>query len=123
MRCVKCLVSTERNYFLIKRSGIIIESKRYVRGLKRKPVNVLFPDKEPGKVVKSPPEARVKRPAEKQNATKITSKTTECFEEGDPVKTNSPDQSTVRRPQASASKGQLDGLRFEKAVPGDKRLS
>ncbi|XP_037534182.1 rRNA methyltransferase 3A, mitochondrial [Nematolebias whitei] len=123
MRGVKCLVSTERNVLLIKRSGIFIESKRYVRGLKRKPVNVLFPENEPGKVVKPPSETRVKKPAEKQNATRITSKTTEYFEKDDSVKTSSPDQSTVRRPQVSAAKSQLDGLHIESAFPGDKRLS
>lgn len=124
MRGVKCLVSVDRNVFLIKRSSIIIESKRYVRGLKRKPVNVLFPEHESGKVVKPPPETRIKKkPAEKQNATRTTSKTAECFEKGDPVKTSSPDQSTVKSPQVSAAKGRLDGLRFERAFPGDKRLS
>lgn len=110
LRGVISFVSTERNVFLSKRSEIIVESKRYVRGLKRKPVKVLFPENETGKAGKPPPEAPVfNNPAAKQNATKTTSKTEQ--------------DKTIKKTQVTVSKDSLDGLRFERASPGDKRLS
>ncbi|KAF3847558.1 hypothetical protein F7725_020586 [Dissostichus mawsoni] len=57
MRSMICLVSIERNVFLHSRgSGVIVETKRYVRGLRRNPVRVLFPENEADKVVKPRPQ-------------------------------------------------------------------
>uniref|UniRef100_A0A3Q3B8N0 Mitochondrial rRNA methyltransferase 3a n=1 Tax=Kryptolebias marmoratus TaxID=37003 RepID=A0A3Q3B8N0_KRYMA len=109
MRGVSRLVSAERSVFVTNRSGVVIESKRYVRGLRRKPVKVLFPENQAGKVVKPPPQPGVKAAA----------KPTERWEKSDPVKTRSQGES----PQVNVVKDQLDGLRFERALPGDKRLS
>uniref|UniRef100_A0A8C2Z3T7 Mitochondrial rRNA methyltransferase 3a n=1 Tax=Cyclopterus lumpus TaxID=8103 RepID=A0A8C2Z3T7_CYCLU len=52
MRSVICLVSTERSAFLSRGSGVFAEAKRYVRALKRRPVQVLMPDTETEKVLK-----------------------------------------------------------------------
>uniref|UniRef100_A0A1A7XHH6 RNA methyltransferase like 1 n=1 Tax=Iconisemion striatum TaxID=60296 RepID=A0A1A7XHH6_9TELE len=115
MRGVICLLSTERNAFLTKTNTFIIESKRHVRGLRRKPVRVLFPENDSNRVVKSQ-----QQPEEK--ATRITSKT-QNIERKDPVKMRIIEQQSGKRPQVAVAKDQVDGLRFERAFPGDKRLS
>lgn len=117
MRSVICLVSIERNAFLTRGSGVFVESKRYVRGLRRKPVRVLFPEEETDKVIKPAP-AGLKREKE----ARVTA-TTRHLEERDSVKKRSDInvQSTVK--YAAVAKDQIDGLRFERAFPGDKRLA
>jgi len=124
MRGVICLVSIERNAFLSKRMGFVEESKRYIRGLRRKPVQVLFPENETGKVAKPPPESHqaAKQHVKKQRDTEVTSALDHAEQSG-PVKTRRDVQSTVKHPQVTFTKDQVDGLRFEKAVPGDKRLA
>lgn len=115
MRSVMCLVSTERSAYLRRGSGVVVESKRYVRGLRRKPVRVLLPEAEPPQ---SQP-AGLRRETE----AKVTA-ATRHLGESDCVKKNRRDvnvQSTVKH--AAVSKDQVDGLRFERAFPGDKRLA
>ncbi|XP_044059047.1 rRNA methyltransferase 3A, mitochondrial [Siniperca chuatsi] len=123
MRSVTCLVSIERNAFLTRGSGIVVESKRYVRGLRRKPVRVLFPENETDKVLKPPPQSQsggqhVKRDKE----AKVTA-TSRHLEENDFVKARSNVQSTIKHAHVTVTKDQIDGLRFERAFPGDKRLA
>ncbi|KAA8594185.1 hypothetical protein FQN60_005019 [Etheostoma spectabile] len=52
IRSVICLFSIERNAFLTRGSRVIVESKRYVRGLRRTPVRVLLPENGTDKVLK-----------------------------------------------------------------------
>lgn len=119
MRRVICLVSTERNAFLTRGSGVAVESKRYVRGLRRKPVRVLFPESETGKVLKPPPQSQ---PAElnvkREKKPKVTSATRHP-EERDSVSV----QWAIKHAQVSVAKDHIDGFRFERALPGDKRLA
>lgn len=116
MRSVICLVSIERNAFLTRGSSIVVQSKRYVRGLRRKPVRVLFPENETDKVHKPSAGQKINRETEAQ----FTS-TTRHLEESDFVNTRSNVQSTLKH--AHVTKDQIDGLRFERALPGDKRLA
>ncbi len=123
MRGVICLISTERNSLLTRRSGVIVESVRYVRGLRRKPVRVLLPDNETDKVLKPTPQSQpaglnVKREKE----AKVTG-TSRHREESDLVKARTNVHSVLKNTDVTVRKDQIDGLRFERAFPGDKRLA
>lgn len=114
------LVSIERNALLTRGSGVIVGSKRYVRGLRRKPVRVLFP--ETGEVLKTTPKSE---PAERnvkreRKVEKVTS-TAKQLEENVFVKARSNEQSATKH--TAVIKDHIDGLRFERAFPGDKRLA
>ncbi|XP_040901494.1 rRNA methyltransferase 3A, mitochondrial [Toxotes jaculatrix] len=124
VRSVVCLVSRERPAFLTGGSGVIVASKRYVRGLRRKPVKVLFPDVETDTAVKTRPQSRtpeqhVKR-GRKEEA-KVPSAAEHLAESGS-VKARSNEQPAMKHAHLSFAKDQVDGLRFERAFPGDKRL-
>uniref|UniRef100_A0A3B5BG59 Mitochondrial rRNA methyltransferase 3 n=1 Tax=Stegastes partitus TaxID=144197 RepID=A0A3B5BG59_9TELE len=123
MRGVMCLLSIERSALLTQRSGIIVETKRYVRGLRRKPVKVLFPENEKGKVLRPPPQSEDAEPSvQRRKEAKVTS-TREHPGETDFVKTRSNVLSDVTHAHVGVTKDQVDGLRFERAFPGDKRLA
>ncbi|XP_061575601.1 rRNA methyltransferase 3A, mitochondrial [Cololabis saira] len=102
MRGVTCLVSAETHVFLTKRTDIIVESIRYVRGLRRKPVRVLFPENEAGKVVRASPEKTPVTPAADLQG-----------RDSQPTGTHA----------QGHGRDQVDGLRFERAFAGDKRLA
>ncbi|XP_029302467.1 rRNA methyltransferase 3A, mitochondrial [Cottoperca gobio] len=121
MRSVICLFSVERNAFLhTKGSAVIVESKRYLRGLKRNPVRVLWPENETGKVIK-PTHQPAGPDAKREKEAKVTA-TIKNREERDIVKATSNVQSTIQHANVSYSKDQVDGVRFERAFAGDKRL-
>ncbi|KAL6115942.1 mrm3 [Pungitius sinensis] len=114
-RSVICLVSMERSYLLSRRSGVIVESKRYVRGLRRKPVRVLMPEDVTDKVIRPPPAAR---DAQRQKPGKEVVPM-KHLEEGF-AKPKSNVHLTVKN---AVQNDLVDGLRFERALPGDKRLA
>ncbi|XP_034460431.1 rRNA methyltransferase 3A, mitochondrial [Hippoglossus hippoglossus] len=129
MRNVMLLVSREQTAFLSRGCGAAVTSKRYVRGLRRKPVRVLYPDAEedPGPKTKPQPrfedqhERRVKKEVEKKKEVKKKEvKVTAAAEHHE-------DRGSVRNrrnePPVSVSKDQVDDVRFERAAPGDKRLA
>lgn len=99
----------------------MVEPKRYVRGLRRKPVNVLFPEQQTGKVVKSPSEGdqTAVKPQRKTNVTSAVEKT----DTKNLVRKKDDAYSTVQHLRAADTKDQVDGLRFERAFQGDKRLA
>ncbi|XP_034723084.1 rRNA methyltransferase 3A, mitochondrial [Etheostoma cragini] len=109
MRSVICLVSFERNAFLSRGSRVIVESKRYVRGLRRTPVRVLLPENGTDKVLKP---AGLNAPALIRHP-----------EERDFVNARDNVQSSTKHAHVTAAKDHIDGLRFERAFPGDKRLA
>lgn len=122
MRSVICLASVERSAFLTRANGIV-ESKRYVRGLRRKPVKVLFPENETGEVVKPTPQSQpAKQNLKREREVKVTA-TTRHHEEPDFVKARTNVQSSAKDRHVTVSEDQTDGLRFERAFPGDKRLA
>ncbi|XP_024133075.1 rRNA methyltransferase 3A, mitochondrial [Oryzias melastigma] len=108
-------------HLLSKSSRFMVEPKRYVRGLRRKPVNVLFPEQQTGKVVKSPSEGdqTAVKPQRKTNVTSAVEQT----ETRNHVRKKDDAYSTVQHPRAADTKDQVDGLRFERAFQGDKRLA
>ncbi|XP_070826745.1 rRNA methyltransferase 3A, mitochondrial [Chaetodon trifascialis] len=122
MRGVICLLSIERNAFLTRGNGIV-ESKRYVRGLRRKPVRVLFPENETGNVRKPMPQSQpAGQNVKREREVKVTA-TTKHHEERDFGKARGNVQSAVKDAYVTVSKDLTDGLRFERAFPGDKRLA
>ncbi|KAF7666797.1 hypothetical protein LDENG_00091730 [Lucifuga dentata] len=121
VRSVFCLFSLQRNAFLTRGNGFRVESKRYVRGLKRKPVKVLFPETEKGKILQ-PSQIQAVEVSIKRKESKIRSK------EEDPggdifTKSKSDVQSAAKQSNVTVTKDQIEGIRFERAFPGDQRLS
>ncbi|KAI3354131.1 hypothetical protein L3Q82_018684 [Scortum barcoo] len=113
MRSVMCFISTERNIFLTRGRSVVVETVRHVRGLRRRPVRVLSPEDD------APPAGR-KREVEAEKAPR--GRRREDDDEGDSVRKRSEfDVSAVKH--VAVSKDQIDGLRFERAFPGDKRLA
>ncbi|XP_029026243.1 rRNA methyltransferase 3A, mitochondrial isoform X2 [Betta splendens] len=121
MRGIMYLVSIERNALLLTRgSCVIVESRRYVRGLRRKPVRVLFPDADTQ--LKTTPKPQ---PAEenvmRQRKVETLKSTSERVEDGVLVKARINERSAAK--QSAVLKDYVDGLHFERASPGDKRLA
>ncbi|XP_074535696.1 rRNA methyltransferase 3A, mitochondrial [Halichoeres trimaculatus] len=121
MRSVMLLVSVERNTFLAKGTGgIVVEPKRYVRGLRRRPVAVISPDDKKDNIIKPPPKLQPAEPNVKE--AKVTTKT-RYFQDSDFVETRSNVQSSIKPSHGAVSKDSIDGVRFERAFPGDRRLA
>ncbi|XP_076833588.1 rRNA methyltransferase 3A, mitochondrial [Brachyhypopomus gauderio] len=100
-------------------NAALINPKRFVRALRRRPVAVLYPDGKRETLVKSNLTAdktqyeRVER-LKPENATRPVK----------PVKQRGPSTSSSNGPiQTPSVKDLLGGLRYEKALPGDKRLA
>ncbi|XP_071770750.1 rRNA methyltransferase 3A, mitochondrial [Centroberyx gerrardi] len=127
MRSMICLLSLERNVLLTRGSSYTVESKRYVRGLRRKPVKVLFPDSETGKILQTPrPQSQttghnIKRDKEPKLTSKAEAPDGNVFTKS--RSSGSSMQSALGHANFTVSKDQVEGLRFERAFPGDKRLS
>uniref|UniRef100_UPI0037E73024 rRNA methyltransferase 3A, mitochondrial n=1 Tax=Semicossyphus pulcher TaxID=241346 RepID=UPI0037E73024 len=123
MRSMMFLVSIERNALLTRGNGIVVESKRYVRGLMRKPVKVLFPETETDKVIKNTPQPQPSGQNVKRDKEAKVTPTIRHLEESDFVKKRSNVQSSIKHPHSTVTSDSIDGLRFERAFPGDKRLA
>ncbi|XP_076002527.1 rRNA methyltransferase 3A, mitochondrial [Genypterus blacodes] len=114
MRNVLYMFSLERNSLLSRGNGVMVESKRFIRGLRRKPVRVLFPDAETGRILQ-PPQAPSAGRKEKQ----APMRRKEEDDEGDVfIKPRKQHSETVRSDQTDT-----DRIRYETALPGDKRLA
>lgn len=99
----------------------IVETKRYVRGLRRKPVQVLYPNSE--KV----PTSQQRLDEISKLAPSMTVGHKKSFKEIN-VRSNffaetSNNSIPIKPSDYSTVSDQIDGLRFEKASPGDKRLA
>ncbi|XP_034025066.1 rRNA methyltransferase 3A, mitochondrial [Thalassophryne amazonica] len=106
VRRVVCAVSLERVSFSKTLNGsFTVESKRFVRALRRKPVKVLFPESETSKSLKPPQQKREKEAKE--------------FRSDDPDGV----RKSVKRHHVSETMDQTEELRFESSFSGDKRLS
>ncbi|XP_030237280.1 rRNA methyltransferase 3A, mitochondrial [Gadus morhua] len=121
MRSVIILLSTERNALLRRGCDYTVVSRRYVRGLRRTPVKVLFPDSNRETVAppkgsegrKEPKPAPPKAPGMKRTFSP-------------PAAIMIPSHASVPASEQSNitfSKDRIGGLRFETAFPGDKRLA
>ncbi|KAJ3590061.1 hypothetical protein NHX12_008018 [Muraenolepis orangiensis] len=114
MRNVIVLLSTERNALLRKACDHTVESKRHVRGLRRTPVNVLYPESDKKPV--APQVRKEPKPTPKASGMKNTFTTPAAIvpRNVSPVS----DKSNI-----TSSKDQVGGRSFERASPGDKRLA
>lgn len=126
MRSMTSLLSIGRNTFPASGGNFIVQSNRYLRGLRRKPVKVLYPEDEVApKVTKPQPQPQpqpmgqnVRREREPK-APVMTRHHTDC----DFVRARTNAQSAIKDTRVATSKDVIDGLRIERAFPGDKRLS
>lgn len=122
MRSVKCLVAIERQCFATKGRGLVVETRRYVRGLRRKPVRVLFPDSEPDKVLRTTPQSQPVVQTFKNKKDVKHEAPLRRHTESEFVKARSHVTSSISDPHVTDRKDEIDGLHFERALPGDKRL-
>lgn len=118
MRSVRRIIDFKGQFSAARRTDIAVESRRYVRGLRRKPVRVIVPEGEPGKVSKETPQSQ-------PGGQNIRSKTdvkaaaqTRRVAENDVITA----RNTVKAVHVTVTKEQIDDLRYERALPGDKRL-
>lgn len=125
MRGMTCLIAPEQNFFATRGGSILVEAKRYVRGLRRKPVKVLFPENEAefksGVFKTAPPSQTAAQNVKSKRDVKPAASVKQCAE-GNSVKAKSKFHSLENDPSFTATGGDSDGLRFERAYPGDKRL-
>lgn len=122
MRSMTCLIAAEQNFFATRGGSIFVEAKRYVRGLRRKPVTVLFPESEAEKVFKTaPPSQTPAQNVKSKRDVKPAASMKQCAD-GDSVKAKRKFHSLENDPYFTAMEGDSNGLRFERAYPGDKRL-
>ncbi|KAF5908214.1 rRNA methyltransferase 3, mitochondrial, partial [Clarias magur] len=107
-------------------NSVTVNSRRFIRGLRRRPVAVLYPGDDRETVIKAPdqskqrrhdPETRKKHPG-RTDARGIKDKPSESGQTR--VGSGTPPRVAVER---CSVREQLGGLRFDKALPGDKRLA
>lgn len=118
MRGVKRIIDFERQFFAARGTGISVESRRYVRGLRRKPVRVIVPESEQDKVPKETPQSHPGRQNIKSKTHVKAAADKRCSTENDVVTA----KNNVKAVHVTFTKDQIDGLRYERALPGDKRL-
>lgn len=118
MRSVRCVIGLERQFCAARGTSIAVESRRYVRGLRRKPVRVIIPDSEPDKVTKGTSRSNPGGQSVKSKTDVKPAAQASRAPENDFVGT----KSTAKNVHVSVTKDQVDGLRYERASAGDKRL-
>ncbi|KAM9801114.1 rRNA methyltransferase 3A, mitochondrial [Neosynchiropus ocellatus] len=114
MRSVFSFLSVEK--ILLAKQGIAVLPKRGVRALRRTPVKVIYPEDEVVKRAK-PPAVEVMESAGRRSRREQTATV------ADPARTKNSDPLLSKHSLPSVRKDEVDGLRFEKAFPGDKRLA
>ncbi|XP_057694644.1 rRNA methyltransferase 3A, mitochondrial [Corythoichthys intestinalis] len=126
IRSVSFFSSLERTAFLSRGNTFTLETKRYVRGLRRKPVRVIFPEDETNKVDKEllgatkkkkidVPVNTEKNPADKSDFRSRTSSSKAGW--------MNDEKRLTKTTSADVENDQFDGVRFERASSGDKRLA
>lgn len=118
MRSVRRIFEVERQFFAARGTDIVVESRRYVRGLMRKPVRVIVPKSEPDKVLKNTPKSQPGGQNIKSKTDVKAAAHRRPAGEDDAVAA----QDSVIAVHAAVTKDQIDGLRYDRALPGDKRL-
>ncbi|XP_077422577.1 rRNA methyltransferase 3A, mitochondrial [Vanacampus margaritifer] len=116
MRSMSSFFSLERAVFLTRGNVFSVETKRYVRGLRRRPVRVTFPENEIKK-------EDVKLPISgKKKEVKVPLRTEHHPGEKSDSETKKGEMPT-KRTYVDVKNDQIDGVRFERASSGDKRLA
>ncbi|TSQ46643.1 rRNA methyltransferase 3A, mitochondrial [Bagarius yarrelli] len=107
---------------------VVVDSRRFIRGLRRRPVAVLYPSDERETVIKSSEESKQRKPdpetqkkhPNRTDGRRSKEKSTKSGQTG-------VDKSTGNLPRVAfegcSVREQLDGLRFDRALPGDNRLA
>ncbi|XP_041919366.1 rRNA methyltransferase 3A, mitochondrial [Alosa sapidissima] len=118
----------QSSFLVTGHSSHVVNAKRYVRALKRKPVKVIYPDGKEETLAKSnvnqtPGHQRATLNA-KKNSKDATEDRTKLGLRGRTTFQSKDTQEKISNESRPLSKVELmDGLRFEKALPDDKRLS
>lgn len=118
MRSVRRICAFESQFFAARRTGVALDSRRYVRGLRRKPVRVIVPQSETDKVPKKTPQSQPGGQNIKNKTDVKAAAHTRRAAENNAV----PAQNQVKAVHFTVTKDHVDGLRYERALPGDKRL-
>ncbi|KAI5611147.1 rRNA methyltransferase 3A, mitochondrial [Silurus asotus] len=126
------LLITERRALLYLRScnSVVVNPRRFIRGLRRRPVAVIYPGDEHETLIKaaqqnkqrkyqSDPE-KDKTRTNKTDGRRLKEETSDSGQHGAGRSTGNLTRVTV---ESRGVRQQLGGLRFDKALPGDKRLA
>ncbi|XP_051934158.1 rRNA methyltransferase 3A, mitochondrial [Hippocampus zosterae] len=114
---MSCLFSLERAVLSPRGNIFSVETKRYVRGLRRRPVRVIFPENEPTR-------GDVKLPiSEERKAVRVPLRAEQNPGDRGGVKSRNAEISPPKKAHVGGKSDQLDGIRFERASPGDKSLA
>uniref|UniRef100_A0A3Q2Z443 Mitochondrial rRNA methyltransferase 3a n=2 Tax=Hippocampus comes TaxID=109280 RepID=A0A3Q2Z443_HIPCM len=114
---MSCLFSLERAVFSPRGNIFSVETKRYVRGLRRRPVRVIFPENEPNR-------GDVKLPiSEEKKVVRVPLRAEQNLGDRGGVKRRNGEISPPKKAHVGGKSDQLDGIRFERASPGDKSLA
>lgn len=108
----------ERSLLLRGHYQILVNSRRFLRGLRRRPVAVLYPDGGRETLIKSKGAADITSQGFRQKG-----KTREQVTERAAYQKRSANVSECAEESPQISKLKLAGLRFEKAPVGDNRLA
>lgn len=123
---------TEWRSLLLLRScnSVVINSRRFIRGLRRRPVAVLYPGDERETLIKAPDQSKQhKHDPEtlKKHPNKTDGRTSKEKTSSDTLRQTGLKRSSGNLPgvavESCGVREQLDGLRFDRALPGDKRLA
>lgn len=120
------LIVAERSNILKKSNDCIVDSKRYVRALKRRPVKVLYPDSETTSPTSKQTSDRIVNKQPQKVASNVRESTANAILKNETTNKRVGSMSwSDGNGNASSSnlKDQLGGLKFERALPGDKRLA
>ncbi|XP_061105185.1 rRNA methyltransferase 3B, mitochondrial [Conger conger] len=134
MRSMGCrpLASEVKAIFMTGKQNPCIDLKRYVRALRRRPVKVLYPENEAEKRIekKQHDVGVVDQRSERQQTYVAKKSGTESSikhkQKAEFVKSDfrrEPKQDAKATTKKPSVVGELEGLRYEKVFPGDKRLA
>ncbi|XP_061734271.1 rRNA methyltransferase 3A, mitochondrial-like [Nerophis ophidion] len=141
MKYTSCLSSVERVMFLSGANSFSVECKRYVRGLRRRPVSVMFPtdthltaavakDKKDGTTSRDGGDLMKKRSniMMKEGSNIMMKKGSNTMKEGSNMtkegsNITTKEGSNIMKTSHHVAAANIDGYPFERALPGDKRLA
>lgn len=116
----------QSSYFINPNNSSVVNAKRYVRGLRRKPVSVLYPDGKEEiltKTKQTPGHRKEGSNVKKSNKDGIDNSIKSSFHTRTTNLSKNVQVKLSEESRPSTKVEHLGGLRFEKALPDDKRLS
>ncbi|KAF4085881.1 hypothetical protein AMELA_G00100140 [Ameiurus melas] len=127
MAALMSTLSRELVLLLLRsRNGVVINSRRSIRGLRRRPVAVLYPGDERETLIKATDQSKQHKHApetQKKQPNKTDGRTTKEKRSSDTLRHRSSGNVPGVAAGSCAVREQLGGLRFDTALPGDKRLA